>query len=108
MLYEKIYFVFLLFSCSSEESRQADTYYKNKNYKKAIELYTESLKLKPNDTKSLYRRGRAYEELKDFDNAVSDFNKVLSLDKDDVNATLSLALNSLRENMVTLKYMLRR
>ena len=45
--------------------------------KKAIELYTESLKLKPNDTKSLYRRGRAYEELKDFDNAVSDFNKVL-------------------------------
>ena len=47
---KKYILFFLLFSCSSEESRQADTYYKNKNYKKAIELYTESLKLKPNDS----------------------------------------------------------
>ena len=67
---KKYILFFLLISCASEESRLADTYYQNKNYNKAIEYYTESLKLKPNDTQSLYRRGRSYEELKQLDKAL--------------------------------------
>ena len=62
---KKFILAFLLFSCASEESRLADSYYQNKNYRKAIEYYSESLKLKPNDTQSLYRRGRSYEEISD-------------------------------------------
>ena len=94
---KKFIFFFLLISCASEESRIADTYYSNKNYLKAIEYYSESLKLKPNDTKSLYRRGRSYEETKQFDKALEDYNKVIRLDKNNTNAILSLALNSIRE-----------
>ena len=94
---KKYILFFLLISCASEESRLADTYYQNKNYNKAIEYYTESLKLKPNDTQSLYRRGRSYEELKQFDKALIDYNKVISIDSENVNAILSLAINSLRE-----------
>ena len=94
---KKYILFFLLLSCGSEESRLADSYYQNKNYNKAIEYYTESLKLKPNDAQSLYRRGRSFEEIKQFQNAIKDYNKVLELDKENVNAILSLAINSLRE-----------
>ena len=94
---KKYILFFLLLSCGSEESRLADSYYQNKNYNKAIEYYTESLKLEPNDTQSLYRRGRSFEEIKQFQNAIKDYNKVLELDKENVNAILSLAINSLRE-----------
>ena len=93
---KKYIFLFVFISCASEESRLADTYYSNKNYIKAIEYYSESLKLKPNDTKSLYRRGRSYEETKQFDKALKDYNKVITLDKNNTNAILSLAVNSLR------------
>ena len=51
--------------------------YLNKNYEDAIKLYTEGLKLRPNDIKSLYRRARSYEELEIYDKAVIDFNKIL-------------------------------
>ena len=78
---KKFIFFFFLISCASEESRLADTYYTNKNYIKAIEYYSESLNLKPNDIKSLYRRGRSYEETKQFDKALEDYNRVITLDK---------------------------
>ena len=94
---KKFILAFLLFSCASEESRLADSYYQNKNYRKAIEYYSESLKLKPNDTQSLYRRGRSYEEISEYKKALSDYNKVLSIDNDNVNAILSLAINTIRE-----------
>ena len=89
-----IFFAFI--SCTSDDSRMGDQMYSNKNYEEAIKLYTEGLKLRPNDIKSLYRRARSYEELKIYDKAVSDFNKILEIDKENVNALLSLCVNSLR------------
>ena len=53
---------FALISCTSDDSRMGDQMYSNKNYEKAIKLYTEGLKLRPNDIKSLYRRARSYED----------------------------------------------
>ena len=50
--------------------------FKRANYNKAIEYYTESLKLKPNDTQSLYRRGRSFEEIKQFQNAIKDYKRM--------------------------------
>ena len=85
-----------MFSCTSDDSRMGDQMYSNKNYEEAIKLYSEGLKLRPNDIKSLYRRARSYEELKIYDKAVSDFNKILEIDKQNVNALLSLSVNSLR------------
>ncbi len=51
----------------------------------------------------MYRRGRSFEETKQFKNAINDYNKVLELDKENVNAILSLAINSLREKKITSK-----
>ena len=47
---------FAMISCTSDDSRKGDQMYSNKNYEEAIKLYTEVLKLRPNDIKSLYRR----------------------------------------------------
>ena len=47
--------------------------YSNKNYEEAINQYSESLNLEPNDIKSLYRRGRSYEELGIYDKAEKDY-----------------------------------
>ena len=44
---------FALISCTSDDSRMGDQMYSNKNYEEAIRLYTEGLKLRPNDIKSL-------------------------------------------------------
>ncbi len=87
---------FGLFSCSSDDSRMGDEMYSNKNYEEAIKLYTESLKLRPNDIKSLFRRARSYEELGIYEKAVTDFNKILEIDKENINALLSLSVNSIR------------
>ena len=87
---------FGLYSCSSNDSRMGDEMYSNKNYEEAIKLYTESLKLRPNDIKSLFRRARSYEELGIYEKAVTDFNKILEIDKENINALLSLSVNSIR------------
>ena len=87
---------FGLFSCSSNDSRMGDEMYFKKNYEEAIKLYTESLKLRPNDIKSLFRRARSYEELGIYEKAVTDFNKILEIDKENINALLSLSVNSIR------------
>ena len=61
---KKYLIIFLILtSCINEESRTADNYYEVDDFTKAIELYNEVIKLKPNDIKSIYRRGRSYEEL---------------------------------------------
>ena len=54
---KKYILFFLILSCGSEETRLADSYYQNKNYNKAIEYYTESLKLKPNDSLIVFSSG---------------------------------------------------
>ena len=95
----KYLIIFLIFiSCIKEESRTADNYYENNNYAKAIRLYNEVIKLKPNDTKSIYRRGRSYEELKKYDLAFMDYKKVLELDNKNSNATLSIAIHHIRNS----------
>ena len=91
-----ILIIFLSTSCVTDDNRTGDKLYNNKRYEEAIIVYTEGLKLNPNDTKSLYRRGRSYEEIKLYDMAVSDYKKILDIDKKNINALLSLAINSIR------------
>lgn len=79
-----------LLACKDERSDLGDTYFQNGEYQKAIEAYTEYLRLEPTHLKSLYNRGRAYEELGEFEKALADFNKVLKEDPQNVNALLSI------------------
>ena len=96
---KKYLIIFLILtSCINEESRTADNYYEVDDFTKAIELYNEVIKLKPNDIKSIYRRGRSFEELKKYNLAFKDYNKVLELDKNNSNAALSIAIHHIRNS----------
>ena len=90
-------FIYLLFfliilSCTSNDAQEGDKYYNNKDYNVAIEYYSESIKLNPNNTKSIYRRGRSYEEIGRFKEAYNDFMKVISIDNKYTSAYLSIAI----------------
>lgn len=77
-------------SCQNENSHLGDEFFKNGEYKKAIEAYDSYLKLKPKHVKTIYNRGRCYQELGAFDKALEDFNLVIKFDANNENALLSI------------------
>jgi len=82
----------LLISCTVNDAQEGDKHYNNKNYNSAIEYYTESIKLNPNNAKSIYRRGRSYEEIGMYKESYDDYMKVISIDKKYTSAYLSIAI----------------
>ena len=80
----------LIWGCGSEVTLEADKLFGEGRYQEAIESYDEYLSTKPKDIKSIYNRGRAYEELGKVEQAKTDFVKVLDLDADNVNANMSM------------------
>lgn len=64
----------------------ANNYYKQKNFNKAIEAYSDYLRLHPKEYQAFYWRGRAYAEKKQNDRAVADFKVVIELKKDEAPA----------------------
>lgn len=85
-----------LTSCSNEERTKGDKLFAQRKFKEAITAYDEYLELHPHHVKSLYNRGRSYEELKQYDKAVADFNQVLEEDSKNTAALLSLAEHNYR------------
>ena len=77
--------------CGNEDRTKGDKLYAGKKYEEAITAYTTYLELHPSHVKSLYNRGRSYEELKIFDKAHDDFEAVLKIDKKNTAALLSLS-----------------
>jgi eukaryotic-like serine/threonine-protein kinase len=53
---------------------------KFQNFKKAIEAYTEALNLKPDFVEALQGRGQAYASLKQWEEALKDFDKAVQAD----------------------------
>ena len=50
----KYFLLFLMIiSCTNNDAKEADRYYNNKDYNNAIEFYNESIKLNPNNVKSI-------------------------------------------------------
>lgn len=82
--------VLLIASCTSQVSKDADALFMQGEYEAAIAAYTEFLTTKPRDIKSIYNRGRAYEELGQLGKARADFIKVLDIDSENINANLSM------------------
>ncbi|MGL1885914.1 MAG: tetratricopeptide repeat protein [Reichenbachiella sp.] len=95
-----VFFVFiatlLITSCGGEEGSLGDKLYESKDYKKAISAYDEYLKLHPENIKSLYNRGRCFEELKNYNQAVKDFLMVLDIDGNNTAALLSMSKHQYR------------
>jgi len=80
----------IIASCQNKNSLLGDEYFKEREYKNAIEAYDNYLKLKPKHVKTIYNRGRCYQELGEFDKALEDFNKVIEFDANNENALLSI------------------
>jgi len=77
--------------CGGDERTKGDKLFASKNYEEAITAYSIYLDLHPTHIKSLYNRGRSFEELKIFDKAHDDFEAVLAIDKKNTAALLSLS-----------------
>jgi tetratricopeptide (TPR) repeat protein len=86
----------LLISCKDQNTIKGDKLFEDKKYKEAIVVYDEYLKLNPSHFKSIYNRGRAYEELGQFDKAFADYQTALDLDKKNTSAMLSIATHNYR------------
>ena len=86
-----ILFIIILFSsCEDERSRLGDKYFNEGKYQKAVQVYTEFLRIMPSHFKTIYNRGRAYEELEQYEKALEDFHRMLKIDPKNVSAMLSI------------------
>ena len=80
----------VFFACTPEESIQGDHLFRTGDYQAAIAAYTKVLESKPFNIKAIYNRGRSYEELSQFDQALQDFERVVELDPKHVQGYLSI------------------
>ena len=81
----------LFVGCGNDKSDEGDRHYRKGQYEEAVASYSEYLILNPTDLKTLYNRGRAYQEIGENDKAIEDFTKVIKEDPLNVNALLSIA-----------------
>ena len=81
----------LIAGCTNDQSEIGDRHFRKGDYEQAIASYTEYLRLNPSDVKTLYNRGRAYQELGKNEKALEDFQRVIKEDPVNVNALLSVA-----------------
>lgn len=79
-----------LISCEEKDDlEKANQYYNSADYKKAIQAYNRHLEMKPAHEIAIYNRGRAYEELGQYDKAVDDFLRVIEINPRNIGAYLS-------------------
>lgn len=88
----------MIWACSeTKKTSLADSYFEQGQFEKAAQQYTEELKFKPSDVKMLYNRGRAYQEMGNYNEAKSDFESALAQDPNNFQVLLSLATIQLEE-----------
>lgn len=80
-----------IISCSGDGSTDGDTLFAKGKYNEAIEAYNGYLGSNSSDVKTLYNRGRAYQEIGKLDLAEEDFMSVIKSEEKNVNARLSLS-----------------
>lgn len=86
--------IVLLVSCGNgSDLKIANNLFEKQEYEEAIKVYSEYIRLNPADIAALYNRGRAYEESEKYDLAIADFESVLALDEDHVQANMSMAID---------------
>lgn len=79
-----------LLGCSGKRSREGDQFFNKQQYQKAIDAYNDYLQVRPNDLKIIYKRGRAFEELGQDKEAISDYRFIISKDAEYADAHLSM------------------
>ena len=81
----------IFWSCSKPDQNPGDQYFKEGEYNKAAEEYTEKLKFDPNDVRMLYNRGRAHYQAGRYREAVVELDRALKLDPGSPNLVYNLA-----------------
>lgn len=71
--------VLLLFSCTADPA-QIEAMYNAGQYKQVISAVNKRLFFHVTDIKSLHIRARSYEELKEYEEAMEDYEKIISID----------------------------
>lgn len=66
--------------------RQAERYYRAKQYKRAIEFFSRAIRKQPNTSTFYNDRGCAYSYLHEHEKAISDFNKAIEINPEYSNA----------------------
>jgi len=83
--------------CQQKESRIGDQLFKQGKYAEAIKAYDDYLIHNANDIKSIYNKGRAYEELGQYEKALADFTTVTKLEPENSSALSSIGNYYLRK-----------
>ncbi|WP_236252885.1 tetratricopeptide repeat protein [Echinicola sp. 20G] len=81
----------LMWGCGSKGGSEGDTLFEQGQYQEAIDSYSDELASKPKNVETLYRRGRAYEELGDLENAKKDFEAGYKINPKNVKLLLALS-----------------
>jgi len=82
---------FCLAACQGGSKKQeGDRLYSQGQYKEAIKVYTESLRLDPKNVVLLYNRGQAYLADSNSTKALADFKNVVDIDERNYNGYLAL------------------
>ncbi len=97
----------LLWSCSTvpiHDATQADALMAGGNYAGAIQEYTRSINLDPNQPEPYLGRGYAYEKMRNYEKALEDFSSYIKLRPQDPQGYLirGLLLDTLGKNILAL------
>ena len=76
---------------SQELADKGSELFDKKKYDEAINLLNKSITLNPDNCFALFIRARAYEEVEEYDRAISDYTEVLRLDTDTSDKTVYFA-----------------
>lgn len=90
-------FLLVLNGCKNDDVILGDRLFEQGRFRDAIKAYDKYLELQPTHVKSIYNRGRAYEELGEYSQALANFKKALDIDKKSVNAYLSIGNHHYRQ-----------
>ena len=85
-----VLFLFTLGGCSESPGGEAEEHFKSGRYEEAVQAYTKTLQLDPNNKQALYNRGRAYDELENYGEAITDLKAAIKIDEKNVRYLLSL------------------
>jgi tetratricopeptide (TPR) repeat protein len=80
----------LLISCGDDQSRRGDKLFQQGQYEAAIQQYEEYLEYNPEDLKSIYNQGRAYEELGQYEKSLANYEEAIEIDPKHANALMSI------------------
>ncbi len=94
----KVFIILTMVGCGSGDSIDGDNLFEEEKYKEAIKAYSSYLETHSNHVKSLYNRGRAYEEIGSLANATKDFEYIIKLNPKNISAYLGLAKISYNES----------